>query len=198
MLINDQKIYTGPFIHSRFAYKYFRDKVHPQGDIVAFRAPAEVKEGLIDLEDALSKDYIYSDDMMHFCWELPMCNSPFGAVAFQRLFCSAVGNILAEILGANIEINGDDLMVLKEHKQGGIIQQKGKASVSITHMVDNVAIGHLGINVNAGEKAPAFAYSTNMTNDKVDAFMRSVQECFYSMVQDIWVATSKTQISRLQ
>jgi len=196
MIINDQKIYDGSFIHQRFNYKYFRDKVHPQGDIVAFRAPAKVDTFLVDLEDSLSKDYIYSDDMMHFCWELPLCNNAFGAVAFQWLFCSTVGNILARYLGVNIEISGDDVIVLKEHSQGGIIQQKGKASVSITHLVDGVAIGHLGINVVCGKDAPAFAYSTNMSNDKVEAFMRSVQECFYSMVQDIWIATSKTQISK--
>ena len=192
MFINDQKIYNGPFIHSRFAYKYFRDKVNPPGDIVAFRAPAKVEaEGMVDVQDILDNDFIYSDDMMHFCWELPLCNNAFGGVAFQRLFCSSVANILAKYINANIEVNGDDIYVIKEHNQGGIIQQKGKASVSITHMVDNVAIGHLGINIQCGQKAPPHAFSTNLSGVNIENFMKEVQECFYYMVNDMWIATSK-------
>ena len=35
-----------------------------------------------------------------------------------------------------IEVDGDDLIVHKEHDQHGIVQQKGKCSVSITHIKD--------------------------------------------------------------
>ena len=190
MIITDQEKYDGAFIHKRFAYKYFRDRTLPIGNIVSFVAPVEVTLNLIDLEDSLEKDYIYSDSMVNFCWEIPNLD-PFGAVCFQRLFNTAIANILHKIINKPIEMKGDDIMVHAEHNQGGIVQQKGKASVSITYSKENVAIGHTGINVLAGKRAPAFAYSTNLTPEQAEQFQRAVIDRFYNMVDNIFIATSK-------
>lgn len=190
MIITDQKIYDGSFIHKRFAYKYFRDKTLAVGNIVSFTAPVEVTLNLIDLEDSLEKDYIYSDSMVNFCWEIPNLD-PFGAVCFQRLFNTGIANILHEYIKKPIEMKGDDLIVHAEHNQGGITQAKGKASVSITYSKDNVAVGHTGINIVAGKKAPAFAYSTNLTLEQATTFQQKVHQLYYSMVDNIFVATSK-------
>jgi len=190
MIINDQKIYDGSFIHKRFAYKYFRDKTLPIGNIVSFVAPVEVTLNLIDLEDSLEKDYIYSESMINFCWEIPNLD-PFGAVCFQRLFNTAIANILHKEINKPIEMKGDDIIVHADHDQGGVHQTKGKASVSITYSKDNVAIGHTGININAGKKAPAFAYSTNLNNEQVNKFQNTVHHQFYTMVDNIFIATSK-------
>jgi hypothetical protein len=190
MIINDQKIYDGSFIHKRFAYKYFRDKTLAVGNIVSFVAPVEVTLNLIDLEDSLEKDYIYSDSMVNFCWEIPNLD-PFGAVCFQRLFNTNIANILHNIIKKPIQMKGDDIIVHAEHNQGGIVQQKGKSSVSITYSKDNVAIGHTGINITAGKKAPAFAYSTNLTPEQTTQFQSDVINLYYGMVDNIFVATSK-------
>jgi len=191
MILTDQKIYNGDLIHSRFAYKFFRKKVLPIGNIVAFRAPMEVTINLIDLEDSLSQDYIYSDDAINFCWEIPnLC--PLGAVAFQRLLNTQIANILSQkYIKKPIEVDGDDLIVHAEHTQGGIVQSKGKSSVSITVSKNNVALGHTGINIVAGKKAPAFAYSTNLTTEQAELFMKDVIEMFYELADDLFVATTK-------
>ena len=58
MIIN-QKIYDGSLLHSRFAYKFFREKTLPIGNIIAFRSPMKVEaEGMIDSEDILNADYM--------------------------------------------------------------------------------------------------------------------------------------------
>ena len=190
MIITDQKIYDGDFIHKRFAYKYFRDRTLPIGNIVSFVVPVEVTINLIDLEDSLENDYIYSDSMVNFCWEIPNLD-PFGAVCFQRLFNTTIANILHKIINKPIEMKGDDIMVHSEFTQGGVIQQKGKASVSITYSKDNIAIGHTGVNVVAGKKAPAFAYSTNLTPEQTVQFQNAVIDQFYTMVDNIFIATTK-------
>jgi hypothetical protein len=190
MIITDQKIYDGSFIHSCFAYKYYRDRVLPIGNIVSFIAPVEVTLNLIDLEDSLEKDYIFSESMVNFCWEIPNLD-PFGAVCFQRLFNTAIANTLYKIINKPIEMKGDDIMVHAEHNQGGIVQQKGKASVSITYSKDNVAIGHTGVNITAGKSAPAFAFSTKLTPEQAEKFQKSVNEQFYQMVDNIFIATTK-------
>lgn len=190
MIINDQKIYDGSFIHSRFAYRYFRDRTLPIGNIVSFVAPVLVDTNLIDLEDSLEKDYIFSDSMVNFCWEIPNLD-PFGAVCFQRLFNTTIANILHQLIQKPIVMKGDDIMVHAEHNQGGILQNKGKASVSITYSKDNVAIGHTGVNLVAGKKAPAFAYSTNLSPEDALKFQNAVIEQFYMMVDNIFIATTK-------
>ncbi len=190
MIIN-QQVYEGNLIHDRFAYKFFQKKVGPVGNIVAFRAPMYVSDNLIDLEDALSNDYIYSEDAVNFCWEIPnMC--PVGAVSFQRLFNTAIANILSTAISKPIAMNGDDLMVQNKFiGSDDKVRDEGKVSVSITYSKNNVALGHTGINVNAGRKAPGFAYSSNLDDAQVEDFMHAVINYFNAEVLDQWVATSK-------
>jgi len=193
MIINDVKVYDGLLIHDRFAYKYFRKNTLPIGNIVAFRAPMNVQaDGMIDSEDILQNDFIYSDDAINFCWEIPNLDA-FGAVAYQRLFNTQIANILSnKFLKKPIEVDGDDLMVHDPFKgNDGTEQKTGKCSVSITYTKNNVALGHTGINITAGRRAPAFAYSTNLTDPQVDQFMRDVVNVFYSINDDIFIATTK-------
>jgi hypothetical protein len=190
MLI-DQGVYDGKLIHERFAYKFFRKDVSPYGNIVAFRAPMYVEDALIDLEDTLSNDYIHSQDAINFCWEIPgLC--PLGAVAFQRLFNTAIANILASSINKSIVVEGDDLLVQDEFTgSDNKVQTSGKVSVSITYSKDNVTLGHTGINIIAGDKAPGFAYSSNLTDEQVDYFIESAINYFNSEVKDEFIATTK-------
>tara|TARA_R110000751_G_scaffold225468_1_gene327316 strand:+ start:401 stop:988 length:588 start_codon:yes stop_codon:yes gene_type:complete len=191
MIVTDISLYDGDLIHNRFAYTYFRNRTLPIGNIIAFRAPMKVEaDGMIDLEDTLKNDYIYSEDAINFCWEIPGLD-PLGAVAWQRLFNTQIANILAKYIDAPIEVDGDDLMVHKEFEQHGLVQTKGKCSVSITYSKDNVALGHTAINIVAGRQAPSFAYSTNLTDSQSDMFMKSVVDMFYQMNDDMFIATTK-------
>lgn len=191
-MIIDEPIYDGSLIKKRFAYRFFKKQVSPVGNIVAFRAPMFVSDNLIDLEDSLSKDYIFSDDAVNFCWEIPnLC--PFGAVAFQRWFNANIATVLASLTNfSKITLDGDDLMVYESFIGSDKVQHDyGKASVSITYSKNNVAIGHTGINIKAGNKAPGFAFSTGLSDDVAQTFMNAVCNIFNEAVEDISIATSK-------
>lgn len=192
MIIKDIKVYDGQLLHSRFAYKFFRDRTLPIGNIIAFRAPMTVEAaGMIDSEDVINNDFIYSEDAINFLWEIPNLDS-FGAVAYQRLLNTQIAQVLSNnYIKAPIEVDGDDLIVHKEHTQGGVAQPKGKCSVSITYVKNNVALGHTGINITAGKKAPAFAYSTSLTDEQANSFMGDVIKLFYELNDDIFIATTK-------
>ena len=190
-MVIKQGVYDGNFIHNRFAYEQFRKEVSPYGNIVAFRAPMYVKDALIDLEDTLSNDFIHSQDAINFCWEIPgLC--PLGAVSFQRLLNTAIANMLSRYLNSGIVIDGDDLMVQDEFVgKDDKVRTSGKVSVSITYSKDNVTLGHTGINIVAGDKAPAFAYSSNLSNDQAEEFMNNVIDYFNAEVKDQFIATTK-------
>jgi len=189
MLITDQENYDGSFIHQKFAYRYFRDKVCPTGNIVSFISPVQVDTGLIDLEDALAQDFIFSDKMINFCWEIPCISDCFGAVAFQRLFNASIANELYNYIKKPIMVDGDDIMV--QVAPGDF----KKASVSITYHND-CAIGHTGINIIAGDKAPSFAYSTELDDEKAQEFITNVTAIFHNITTDIFRATTKIYVPR--
>lgn len=191
MIIDDIEVYDGNLLHNRFAYRYFRNKVLPIGNILAFRAPMLVEaDGMIDEEDVLKNEFIYSDDAINFLWEIPGLEA-FGAVAYQRLFNTQLANILHKYIKAPIEMDGDDIIVHKEHEQHGIVQPKGKCSVSITHNKNFAALGHTGINIKAGRRAPAHAYSTGLSDEDANSFMRDVVDMFYGLNDDMFIATTK-------
>ena len=193
-MVIKQGVYDGKLIHDRFAYKYFRKDVSPVGNIVAFRAPMYVKDELIDLEDTLSNDYIHSQDAVNFCWEIPnLC--PLGAVSFQRLFNTAAANFLSNIINKAIIVDGDDLMVQDEFiGNDDKVRKEGKVSVSITYSKENIALGHTGINIVAGEKAPPFAYSSNINDKQIDQFIKTIISYFNVEVLDQFVATTKIAV----
>ena len=183
--------YDGSLLHSRFGYTYFRDTYPPTGCIVSFRGKMNVTSNLIDKEDLLNNDFIFSDDAISFCWEIPnMC--ALGGVAFQRLFCTYVSHTLNNLLNKDsetlipISIHGDDIMV------GVGDNQFKKASVSISTEKNGAVLGHLGINISAGSRAPSFAYSTNLTDEQAQQFISTVEDIFNDITTSIFVATTKT------
>jgi len=190
-MIIDQQVYNGDLIHDRFAYKLFRKDVSPYGNIVAFRAPMYVSDNLIDLEDTLAKDFIHSDDAINFCWEIPgMC--PLGAVSFQRLFNTTLASLLGQLIQVPISMDGDDVMVSDTFIGSDDRKyDRGKVSVSIAYSKDGVALGHTGININAGKKAPGFAYSSKLTDEQVEKFMNAAVTAFSMETKDQWIATTK-------
>lgn len=187
--------YDGSLIKDRFGYKFFRDEYKPLGVILSFRGKMEVTDNLIDLEDALSKDYIYSNDAINFCWEIPNLNN-LGAVFFQRLFCTYVSLLLRQYEDQPLKISGDDiLLILPEDETSSSKEIKTqKVSVSITKtLANNVTVGHLGINIFAGEKAPNFAGNIKRLKDPqtLSDFVSQVEYLFYSTVNSCFVATTK-------
>jgi len=192
MIVKNIDVYDGSHLSGRFAYDHFKDRTQRIGNIIAFRAPMKVEaEFMVDKEDLVNNDFIYSEDAINFCIEVPDI-SLFAGVCFQRLFNTGIANILAaDYLKCDIEVDGDDIRVHKEHNQGGIIQLVGKASVSIAKEINGAVLIHTGINITAGKKAPAFAYSTNLTDEQAEEFMHKCIEMFYGMINDCWIATTK-------
>jgi len=182
--ITGEDYYSGQILHDRFAYKFFKKNVRALGNIVAFIAPMRVEEHLIDLEDAINNDYIYSVRAINFLIEIPNIDL-FAGVCFQRLFNAQIGSLLCtKYLQQEGFVDGDDIMV----KDG---EEFKKASVSIATNVNGAVLIHVGININAGDKAPDFAYSTHLTDEAANAFMLDGIQMFQAMVQDIFTATAK-------
>ena len=184
--ITNEDYYSGAQIHSRFAYKFFRKDVNPLGNIVVFIAPMLVEaENLIDLEDALANDFIYSDKAINFLIEIPGYSIEAG-VLFQRLFNTALGSLLAsKYIPDAVHVDGDDIMVTVG------VQEEKKASVSIAKLDNGAVLIHTGINIEAGDKAPSFAYSTKLNPEQAEEFIKEAINIFEFTVKDVFTATTK-------
>jgi hypothetical protein len=71
------------------------------------------------------------------------------------------------------------------------IHEPKKASVSIAKLDNGAVLIHTGINIDAGDKAPSFAYSTKLGAEEVNTFVQEAINIFNHMVTDIWIATTK-------
>lgn len=189
MFIKELKKYDGKLLHDRFAYTYFKSNCNALGDIILFRGEMQVlADFMIDKEDLQNQAFIFSDDAINILWELPVLgNNLFGAVAYQQLFNQKISQILADqaFLNQPVIMQGDDMMIQTED-----VTLK-KMSVSITHIKNHAALGHTGINIKAGSKAPPVAYSTNMSDGQIAAFVSKVEKLFYTLNQQLFCATAK-------
>lgn len=189
MYIDELEKYDGKLLHKRFAYKFFRKRCNPIGDVIIFRGAMEVlADAMIDQEDVLANAFIFSEDAINILWEIPMLGSnAFGAVAYQRLFNTKIAEVLSgpKYMNQSILMNGDDMMT--QNTTGSL----SKISVSITHIKDYAALGHTGINIIAGKKAPTFAYSTELSDRQVKNFSDEIINLFYTINHDIFIATTK-------
>jgi hypothetical protein len=192
MIINREQLknvtgcdyYDGAVLHDRFAYKFYKKQVRALGNIVAFVAPMEVTTNLIDLEDSINHDYIYSDNAINLLIEIPNIDL-FAGVCFQRLYNAQLGSLLCtKYLQKEGYVDGDDIMV----KDG---EEYKKASVSIATRKNGAVMIHVGVNIEAGTKAPDFAYSTHLTEEAATAFMADAINMFNAIAQDVFVATAK-------
>ena len=110
------------------------------------------------------------------------------------MFNTQIANILHSYIQKPISVEGDDIFVVSEFTNKGIIQTRGKSSVSIVHVKNGITLGHTAVNISAGAKAPCFAYSTNLTDQQAQDFMKNVIDEFYHLSDNLFLASSKIEL----
>lgn len=162
--------YTGKELRNHWIYRNFGIL----GDaVVAFSGPCEVdRDNMVDLEDILNDDYIYSKKMLNFIVEIFGITLQEG-VLLQRLFSSIIQD---RIKGFNpdaaIKRRGDDLF----------FQETAKLSVSICTVSPTSILIHTGLNIDAqGAPVEAAGLSAELgMEENIEAFalacMRTLSE----------------------
>lgn len=184
MIRTDISICNNQVIENKFAYNVFKERTLRNGNIIAFISKVDIKT---------KTNLLSADEAINFLWEIPDI-IPITGVCIQRIFSSIVGNILSQpsFLNSKIEINEDIIIVHKEHKNGGVVQQYGQTSLNALNFINNTAIGYLGIYIKAGTLAPAFAFSTELMDINIrNQFMTDCINEFYRLMQSIIVSSSK-------
>ena len=126
--------YTGKELSSHFLYEH---GVKGSG-VLSWIGPCDVKiESMIDMEDRLNKDYIFSESMVHFIGEF-FHKDIFYGIFVQRLFAEYSRSILKSMSGKEFVRKGDDLYL-----------DDKKLNVSIATVSSISSLVHFAVNVSS-------------------------------------------------
>ncbi|HEY9687667.1 MAG TPA: DUF366 family protein [Coleofasciculaceae cyanobacterium] len=169
--ITEEIPYTGDELVNHWIYRNFGIL----GDaVVAFVGPCEVdRERMVDLEDVLNDDYIYSKKMLHFIVEVFGITLQEG-VLLQRLYSSIIQDRINTMNAeANIRRRGDDLF----HNN------TGKLSVSICTLSPTSILIHAGLNIDA-QGAPVEAAGLASELGMEDAIEPLAMACMRTLAEE--------------
>ncbi|MHB8172140.1 MAG: DUF366 family protein [Thermincolia bacterium] len=178
-LVQNKLPYDGTQLTSLWGYKNFGI----QGDgIVAFRGPCQVRlEHMVDQEDVLAGDHIYSEDMLHFIAE----HFEFDlekTVMRQRLLITIIKELLERDPGVKLRREGDD-----------IYWGDKKLSVSIATLTRVSTIVHTGLNLSSRNTPVATVSLPELGVTDWELFAQEVNEAYSRELDDIRLARCKVR-----
>jgi uncharacterized protein len=183
-LIPDEIAYTGKELINHWTYRNFGIL----GDsVVAFVGPCQVDlESMVDLEDVLNDDYIYSKKMLNFIVEVFGISLQEG-VLLQRLFSSIIQDRINMMSPETpIKRRGDDLFY----------RDTAKLSVSICTVSPTSILIHTGLNIDAKGtpvEAAGLTSELNMENPSIDALAMACMRTLAEEWADIRLSCCKVR-----
>lgn len=181
MILDNITLYDGSLLKNRFAYSVFGySRTLRIGNIVSFVAPLNFRVG---------DSFITGEECVNFCIELPEYNNLSGSL-FQKLFLTNVAQILStNYLNAPVEVSRYELIVQKEHKNGGIIQKTGIVSNTYMKSCNDAILIYLGLYNKTGEGANVRSYGMALSKDQSNKLMEEVNQSFYFLANDVFLNT---------
>ena len=175
-LIEQEIKYEGWQLSPHWIYKNFKI----QGDAtVAFKGECEVK--LVDIEDVINNEPIYSKSMLSFISEQFNIGLVEGVFRQRLLIC-----IIKEALerrGISIRRSGDDLFFNDK-----------KLTVSIATKSVNSILIHTGINIDSnGAPVKACGLENDLGISDIDAFANEILKRYSEEIDDIILASTKVR-----
>jgi uncharacterized protein len=183
--IQEELPYTGAELSNHWIYKNFGILGN---SVVAFVGPCKVDlTSMVDLEDVLNNDFIYSKQMLNFIIEI------FGiplreGVCLQRLFSALLQDKLNLSLGDGvIKRRGDDLFY----------KETQKLSVSICTVSPTSILIHTGLNIDASGapvEASGLSSELGMTSLKeIEQFATTCMRALSEEWEDIALSCCKVR-----
>jgi len=174
----DKKIkYDGSQLKPHFIYKHTK----VVGDAaLSFIGPCAIPyKYMVDLEDVLNKDDIYSKSMLHFIFEF-FSKDIYFAVLFQNSIISEIQNEFLD-KNINIEKKGDDLYLKNK-----------KLSISIATVSLVSCLIHIGINIDSKD-TPVKTISLDDLKIDAEIFKKNILNRVEKEYRRISIACSKVK-----
>lgn len=180
LFVKETMKYDGSQLAPHFIYKNF----NLMGDsIISFIGPCEVKlSEMVDIEDVVNNEPIYSEKMLHFICEIFNADLIRG-VYMQRLLVTTIKEQLEQKYNQLVVRSGDDLF-----------KNDAKLSVSIATKSPTSVLIHTALNIttdNTPVKTAGLQTDFNITD--IEKFAKEVLNAYNEEVNDIYLATTKVR-----
>ncbi len=183
--IDEEFAYTGEELANHWIYRNFGIL----GDaVVGFVGPCDIDTmRMVDLEDVLNDDQIFSTRMLHFIIEIFDMELREGVI-LQRLYSAIIQGRLMDMLGKNSGIGlkrvGDDLFV----------NDTKKLSVSICTVSPTSILMHVGLNVQSeGTPVEAAGLSSELGIQQIKPLAISCMKTLAEEWEDIKLCCCKVK-----
>lgn len=199
-ILDSEMLYTGEQLRSLFNY----EKTGRKGDsAVVFKGGMDVATShMVDMEDVIKKDFIWSPLALNFIVEIFHINVET-AVLYQRMLMQSILNTIddfcieSSIVNEDIlccSLKGDDIIVMDKDLK------EFKLSVSIATVSHVSGLIHSGININIDDKIPVPAlglkniFSNCVNFDQlIQDFSTTILSDFKDQVESIKYASVKVR-----
>lgn len=164
ILLNEDGVYECSLLTQQFAYKFYENSISPIGNVISFAAPAKI--GPVNIEEAII-----------VAGELQNMNS-FGTIAFQRLYATQLGSLLANW-------TGEDYYVL----EGCLYCNEKQVSLTLANRVKDSGLFHMIF--------PLVMYQnhhnvqTITLDEHVDHFVPEITNSFNYLVNSIFIGSCR-------
>jgi len=184
--------YDGSQLRSQFNYELSKQR----GDsIICFKGPMSVSEHMVDTEDRIEEDFIWSPYAYNFIIEIFHINIET-IILYQRHLMSIITKVLERNLTNDkysVDLNGDDIMVTLSKEKG-----PRKLSVSIATVSHISGLIHTGLNIKVDDTIPVPAIGLSnlfmdFSDSKLDIMISNCMEEFKRFVIDIKKASVKVR-----
>lgn len=194
IFFDDQKyIYDGSQLRSLHTYTKYKLSGN---SILSWIGPCDIpQDKIVDQEDILEGQKIYSEDMLHFIVEI-FDAKLMQMVLLQRLVCDLVRDEVYKISKAQISLTrkGDDLYFMAEPslEKSPVKDVDYKFNISIATVSPVSGLIHFGINI-SNQNTPVKSYSLKQISDDINIpeFADKIMTRFKEEYEDIIFATQK-------
>jgi len=185
--------YNGDQLRSQFNYELTK---HAGDSIIAFFGEMNVsKDHMVDIEDVVNNDFIYSPSAINFIIELFDVSMESTAL-YQMAFMRIIHDVITQYMDiqrkqgskseegykyGKIDLDGDDLFCIRD------FSPPRKLSVSIATKSILSGLIHVGLNVTVNERVPVLAAGLGelFSADEICYLVQTIQSQFAQFVEDI-------------
>ncbi len=169
--------YTGPELRTHFLYEHGL-----KGDgFLSWMGPCEVKvDSMVDMEDRVNKDHIFSESMLHILGEF-FHKDIFYGIFVQRFIAEQVRELLSSKTQKSFVRRGDDVYL-----------EDKKLNVSIATVSSLSSLVHFGINISS-KNTPVKTVGLDEFSIDVKAFSEELLSKIKSELQSIDEASKKVK-----
>ncbi len=180
LFLKENLKYDGTQLAPHFIYKNY----NLMGDaLIAFQGPCEVNlSEMVDLEDVINNEPIYSENMLHFIGEFFNVDLIRG-VYMQRLLITTIKETIETKYAQCLTRKGDDLF-----------KNEGKLSVSIATKSQTSVLIHTALNITTDNTpVKTSGLLTDFCIQDLEKFANEVLDAYNEETKDIYLATTKVR-----